>query len=61
MAIIEENVWYDFQNKFNKELQNMIDKLFEFYKKINDNHEIKIDFMKKMFDALYDKTLMKTR
>ncbi|HQH99435.1 MAG TPA: type I restriction endonuclease [Spirochaetota bacterium] len=55
----KENVWWAFQTKFNKELQNMIDKHFEFYKKINDNEDIKKDFMKQMFDALYNKMVVK--
>lgn len=50
----KENVWYAFERKFNEELQKIIDANFDFYKKLNNNSDIKQEIMKKMFNSLYE-------
>ncbi len=49
----KENVWWAFERKFNAELQNLVEEHFEFYKKLNNDQEIKDALMKQMFNSLY--------
>jgi len=49
----KENVWYAFEKKFNQELQAIVDENFDFYKKINNDKNIKDEMMKQMFISLY--------
>ncbi len=53
----KENVWWAFERKFNTELQDLIEEHFDFYKKVNNDQEIKDALMKKMFNNLYDQML----
>lgn len=56
----EENVWYAFERKFNYELQELIEEHFGFYKKLNNDADIKNEMMKHMFKSLYSQMLKKT-
>ncbi len=49
----KENVWYAFEKKFNEELQKILEENFDFYKKLNDDREIKNEIMQQMFDMIY--------
>jgi hypothetical protein len=49
----KENVWYAFEKKFNQQLQAIVDENFDFYKKINNDKNIKDEMMKQMFISLY--------
>ena len=53
----KENVWWAFEKKFNTELQDLIEEHFDFYKKLNNDQEIKAALMKQMFNNLYDQML----
>ncbi len=49
----EQNVWWAFEKKFNNELQSLLEEHFDFYKKLNNNPEIKTAMMRQMFNVLY--------
>lgn len=51
----KENVFWAFQKKFDRELQEMIEQHFDFYKKVNDNKQIKDYLLIHMFETLYDR------
>ena len=51
----KDNVYWAFERKFNIELQAMLEENFDFYKKLNNDNEIKIAIMKEMFLTLYEK------
>jgi len=55
----EQTVWWSFEKKFNAKLQDMIEENFGFYKKLNNNPEIKDEMMKQMFKALYNQIMRK--
>jgi len=50
----KENVWYSFERRFNEELQFIIEENFVFYKKLNNDKNIKDEMMKQMFISLYE-------
>ena len=49
-----ENVWYAFERKFNEQLQSILEENFDFYKKLNNDANIKEEMMKQMFISLYE-------
>jgi len=49
----EENVFLAFERKFNTELQGMLEEHFDFYKKLNNDPEIRTAMMQQMFKVLY--------
>lgn len=51
----KQNVRWAFERKFGEELQGLIEEQFDFYKKLNNNPEIKDAMMAQMFNAVYDK------
>lgn len=51
----EQNVWWAFEKKFNGELQGLLEEHSDFYKKLNNNPEIKAAMMKEMFKTAYSK------
>lgn len=51
----KQNVQWAFERKFTEELQGLIDEHFDFYKKLNNNPEIKNAMMAQMFNAVYEK------
>lgn len=51
----EQSVWWAFEKKFNAQLQDMLEENFEFYKKLNNNPEVKEAMMRLMFESLYKK------
>ena len=51
----KESVWYSFERKFNDELQSILEENFDFYKKLNNNPDIKKEMMTQMFLSLYAK------
>jgi type I restriction enzyme, R subunit len=50
----EQNVWWSFEKKFNAKLQDMLEEHFDFYKKLNNNPDIKLEMMKNMFKTVYN-------
>jgi type I restriction enzyme R subunit len=48
-----ENFRYEFEKKFNEELQSMIEENFGFYKKLNGNTIMKEEMINNMFSLLY--------
>ena len=50
----EQNVWWAFKDKFNNEVQQLVDEHFDFYKKLNNNADVKDAMMFQMFKTLYN-------
>lgn len=57
----EENVFWAFERKFNSELQDMLEEHFDFYKKLNNDPEIKAAMMQQMFKTLYVQMMRRHR
>ena len=51
----EDAVRTAFNRKFNEELQKTIEENFDFYKKINDDKDVKEEMITLMFKILFNK------
>lgn len=47
-------IFESFNKKFNEELQSILEENFDFYKKLNNDKNIKNEMMKQMFTSLYE-------